>query len=105
MEASVMRKQLLLSVAAAAALSVTLGGFTASLAQTNLTSVQKQNPKNTVKNVAAPKVNRVAPRVTPNFTRVTPTNVGPRVVTPTGPAPGTTRVATPGGPTGPRGGG
>jgi subtilisin family serine protease len=97
-----MRKQLLLSVAAAAALSVTLGG---ALAQTNLLDVKKQSTgKNTVRSVA-PRVNQVAPRVTPNVTRITPTNVGPRVVTPTGPTPGTTRVATPGGPTGPRGGG
>ena len=101
-----MRKQLLLSVAAAAALSVTLGGvFGSALAQTNFLDMKKQNAgKNSVKGVA-PRVNQVAPRITPNFTRATPTNVGPRVVTPTGPTPGTTRVATPGGPTGPRGGG
>jgi subtilisin family serine protease len=42
----------------------------------------------------------VAPRMTPNNTRIGPqTNIGPRVT------PGNTRIATPGGPTGPRGGG
>ena len=88
-----MRKQLLLSVAATVAFSLTLGG---ALAQTNLLNVKQTGTKNTVKNVA-PRVNQVAPRMTPNVTRVTPTNVGP--------TPGTTRIATPGGPTGPRGGG
>jgi hypothetical protein len=84
-----MRKQLLLSVAAVTALSVTLGG---ALAQTNMTRGQKQT---TVKSVVAPRINQV----TPNATRIgTPANVAPRAT------PGT-RVATPGGPTGPRGGG
>ncbi len=89
-----MRKQLLLSVAAAAALSVTLGG---ALAQTNMMKGQKQD---TGKNLVAPRINQVTPRAIPNNTRIGPqTNIGPRVT------PGNTRIATPGGSTGPRGDG
>jgi subtilisin family serine protease len=56
-----MRKQLLLSVAAAAALSVTLGG---ALAQTNLMRGQKQA---TGKNFVAPRMNKLPPpRMTTN---------------------------------------
>ena len=89
-----MRKQLLLSVAAAAALSVTLGG---ALAQTNITRGQKQD---TGKNFVAPRINQVAPRTMPNNPHIGPqTNIGPRVT------PGNTRIATPGGSTGPRGDG
>lgn len=107
-----MRKQLLLSVAAAAALSVTLGGvFGGALAQNNIMRGQKMDTgKNFVAprinqaapriNQAAPRINQVAPRTMPNNTRIGPqTNIGPRVT------PGNTRIATPGGSMGPRGDG
>ncbi len=74
-------------------LSITLGG---AVAQTNMLNVKKQT---TVKNAVAPRTNQVAPRTMPNAARInTPTNV-------TRVTPGTTRIATPSGPTGPRGGG